>query len=121
MESNINSKEISFRGIPIPEINIKPTYQVANSEQVLDKISKMTTEQRRNVTVSGIHYEHKNIADVKLSTGDIVPVEAAIALAENEMLTGYSSGSTMHGGRFLRTKPSPDDDKGKSIHDLPQF
>ena len=116
-----NKSEMSFRGIPIPEVNVKPTYQLADSRQVLDKISNMTNEQRKDITISGIHYENKNIADVKLSTGDIIPVETAIALAENKMLTGYSSGSTMHGGRILRTKPSPDADKGKSIHDLPQF
>lgn len=115
------NKEISFRGIPVPEIAPKQNYQVADSKQVIDKISKMSKDQLKNVTVSGIHYNNKNISDVKLSTGEIVPIETAIALAENQMLSGYSAGSTMHGGRFLRTKPSPDNDGNKSIHDLPQF
>ena len=118
MEEN---REISFRGIPVPEVVAKQNYQVTDGKQVIDKISKMSKEQLKNVTVSGIHYDNKSISDVKLSTGEVISLETAIALAENKLLSGYSAGSTMHGGRFLRTKPSPDNDGGKSIHDLPQF
>lgn len=121
MEANTN-RELSFRGVPVPEITMKPNYQIADGKQVIDKISKMSKDQLKNVTVSGIHYDNKNISDVKLSTGEIVSIETAIALAENSLLQGYSAGSTMHGGRFLRTKPGPKDEgNNKSIHDLPQF
>ena len=115
------NKEISFRGMPVPEVTPKQSYQVVDGKQVIDKISKMSKEQLKNVTVSGIHYDNKNISDVKLSTGEIISLETAIALEENQMLSGYSAGSTMHGGRFLRTKPSPANVGVKSIHDLPQF
>ena len=116
---NTNSKAMSFRGMPIPEINIKPNYQIADSKQVIDKISKMDSNQQKNITLSAVHYNDRDVSDVKLSTGDIVPVETAIALAENSMLAGYVTGTTRHGGKTL--KASPGKDSGKSIHTLPKF
>lgn len=117
----MNQNEVSFRGIPVPEVIKRVPYQVSDSQQVIDKISQMKAEDRGTVTLSGIHYDDRGISDVKLSTGDIVPIETAIALAENYMLKGYSTGKTMQGGRTLRSKPSADDKDYNYLHDLPQF
>lgn len=113
-----NKQEISFRGNPIPEVYPKQTFQVADSKEVINKVSSMG---RTNpVSIEAIHYGDWGISDVKLTTGDIVPIETAIALAENKLLKGYSTGRTMKGGRTLRSKPSTEDDH-LGIHELPQF
>ena len=85
------NQDTSFRGMPIPEVQPENNYQVADSKKVIDKIMSMSPEERKNVTLDSIHYQDKEISIVKLSTGDVVPVEAAIALAENKMLNGFRS------------------------------
>lgn len=122
MENNEN-REVSFRGKPIPEVTPKSNFQVADSKQVIDKISKMDRGQQKSVTIDAIHYGDRGISEVKLTTGDIVPIETAIALAENRMLNGYSTGATPYGGRTLRTKPDTSKNRNEwnSIHSLPKF
>ena len=115
----MNEQTVSFRGINIPEINFKPNYQVADSKQVLDKISKMDASQQKSITLSAVHYSDRDISDVKLSTGDIVPVETAIALADNSMLAGYVTGTTRYGAKTL--KASPGKNSGTRIRELPKF
>lgn len=115
----MEEKAVSFRGINIPEIEFKPNFQVVDSKQILDKISKMDEKQQKNITLSAVHYVDRDLAAVKLSTGDIVPVEIAIALAENSMLAGYVTGTTRHGGKTL--KASPGKNSGTRIRELPQF
>ena len=113
--------EVSFHGREIPEVVKKEKFQVADSRQVIDKIVSMPKDQRDSVTLNGIHYTpNQGITEVKLSTGDVVPIETAIALAENYMLNGYSTGMTFKGGRTLRAKPDPEGSIN-SIHSLPQF
>lgn len=121
---NISGKidqEVSFRGNPIPEIIAKSNYQVADSRQVIDKIKGMPGDQQKSVTLEGIHYGDHGISDVKLSTGDIVTIETAIALAENHMLRGYTTGATFKGGKVLRSLPDQSNSHVSRIHDLPQF
>ena len=120
MENN-KQQETSFRGMPIPEITKKQTYQVANSQQVIDRIAAMTPEEQKKVTLTGIHYEDKDISEVKLSTGEVVPVEAAIALADNALLYGFRAGRNARGDRTLRAMPNYDGEGKNSIHNLPQF
>ena len=117
-----SNEHISFRGNPIPEIFPKDNFQVADSSQVIQKINNMSDSERKSVTIDSVHFD-RGLSDVKLSTGDIVPVETAIALAENNMLAGYSTGSTMRGGRILRSKPSTNraNQEAKGIYDLPRF
>ena len=122
MESmNQNNQEVSFRGIPIPQVTKKQDYQVANSQQVIDKITSMSPADQKKVTIDSIHYQDKGISAVKLSTGDIVPVETAIALAENALLNGYRAGRNARGDRTLRAVPNYDGEGKNSIHQLPQF
>lgn len=123
-ENNIKleeKEEISFRGKPIPEVIPKNNYQVSDSKQVIEKIKNMSREEQKNVTLEGIHYGDWGISDVKLSTGDIVPIETAIALAENHMLSGYTTGATFKGGRTLRSLPDQSNSHVLRIHDLKQF
>ena len=115
------TKETSFRGMPIPEVTKKEGYKVANSQQVIDKVVAMTPDDQKKVTIEGIHYEDKAITAVKLSTGDVVAVEAAIALAENGLLYGYRAGRNAKGDRTLRAMPNYGGEGKNSIHDLPQF
>ena len=51
---------LSFRGIAIPEVISKPSYQLADSKQVIDKVSKMTKEQKAELRIDAVHYDdHK--------------------------------------------------------------
>lgn len=81
----------------------------------------MDDHQRKGVSLEAVHYGDRGISEVKLTTGDIVPIETAIALAENHMLAGYSTGKTVRGGRVLRSKPDPKNMGYVSIHKLPEF
>lgn len=116
-----NTKETSFRGKEIPEVNVKQDYQIADSKQVIDKIAKMTKEQRNDLKIDSVHYADHRLSEVKLSTGDIIPVEIAIALTENSLLKGYTTGNTFYGGKTLRAKPSTSSEAKTRIRDLPQF
>lgn len=113
--------KVSFRGEPIPEVVPKSNFTESDSNEVINKITSMNDEQRRQVTIESAHFNDHRLADVKLSTGDIIPVETAIALAENNMLNGYSTGATMRGGRTLRSKPDPKNNEVRGIYQLPRF
>ena len=116
-----STNEVSFRGMPIPQVNKKQDYQVANSQQVIDKIVAMNPAEQKNVTIQGIHYQDKDITAVKLSTGDIISVEAAIALADNALLAGFRAGRNARGDRTLRCLPNYGGEGKNSIHNLPKF
>lgn len=111
---------ISFRGQPIPDVKPKANFKYADSQQVIDKIKGMSPNELKNVTIDSVHFDDKGLDAVKLTTNDIVPVETAIALAKSNMLSGYSTGATMRGGRTLRAKPDPDN-KILGVHELPTF
>ena len=115
------TQETSFRGIPIPEIEKKHDYKVADSQKVIDKIMAMSPEEQKTVTLESLHYEDKEITEVKLSTGDIIPVEAAIALAESKLLNGFRAGRNASGDRTLRATPNYAGKEKNSIHKLPVF
>lgn len=118
MEMNQNQgQEISFRGYEIPTVIAHQHFEVANDQDVINKVKSMTLEEQRNVTVEAVHFDGWRLSLLKLSTGDIVSLETAIALAQNNMLDGFSTGATMNGGRTLRTKPSAD----IKIYELPRF
>lgn len=119
METRAN--EMSFRGIPIPQVTKKQTYQVADSQKVIDKITSMNPSEQKNITIESIHYQDDEISQVKLSTGDIVEVEAAIALADNALLKGYRAGRNARGDRTLRALPNYNGEGRNSIHNLPRF
>ena len=122
MENTIVNAETSFRGIPIPELVKKQSYQLSDTRQVFDKILAMDTTKQKEVTIDSVHYDGNELCDVKLSTGDIVPVEAAIALADNAMLYGYRAGRNAKGDKTLKSIPSYGSKMGHhSIHQLPQF
>ena len=118
---NKSMQNTSFRGKAIPEVTSKKDYQLANDKQVIDKISNMSKEQRNNIKIDAVHYDNYRVSEVKLSTGDIVPVETAIALTENSMLKGYTTGNTAYGGKTLRAKPKTSSDAAERIRDLPKF
>lgn len=113
---------VSFRGEPIPEISKKENFKVADSQSVINKI---VSSNDRNVSIEAVNFSDGafRIANVKLTTGDIVPIETAIALAQNRFLKGYTTGKTMRGGRTLRSVPSTDENNTQSIglYDLPRF
>ena len=115
-QMNESQQEQSFRGYQIPQITDQTGFQVSDSRQVIEKIKNMPPEEQQEVTIEAVHFEGWRVSHVKLTTGDIVPVETAIALAKNKMLNSYTTGATMHGKRTLRSKPSAD---GKGIYELP--
>ena len=117
---NMN-QEVSFRGEPIPQVIKKQDYQLANSQQVIDKIVAMSPNEQKTVTIQSIHYQDKDITAVKLSTGDIISVEAAIALADNALLSGFRAGRNARGDRTLRCLPNYNGEGKNSIHYLPRF
>ena len=121
MEQNVNTQETSFRGMPIPEVMKKQNYQVADSQKVIDKIVAMPPEEQKKVTLESIHYQDKDITAVKLSTGDVISIEAAIALAENALLSGFRAGRNARGDKTLRAMPNYGGTGKNSIHNLPQF
>lgn len=114
--------KVSFRGEPIPEIVKRNNFQVADSESVINKI---VSDNNREVTIEAVNFadDSYKLANVKLTTGDVVPVETAIALAQHNYLKGYTTGSTMRGGKTLRSVPSTDDNNtdAKRIYALPRF
>lgn len=112
---------VSFRGQPIPEVFPKVSFQVADSQMVIDKIVSMTEEERRNVTIDAVHFDRNRLTNVRLTTGDIIPVETAIGLAQSGLLYGYSTGSTTRGGKTLRSKPDPRNKNSVGIYQLPRF
>lgn len=114
-------QDVSFRGEPIPQITKKEDYRIANSQQVIDKIISMSPNEQKKVTIQGIHYEDKDITAVKLSTGDVISVEAAIALADNALLSGFRAGRNARGDRTLRALPNYNGEGKNSIHNLPKF
>lgn len=122
MENNVQqNQETSFRGMPIPSVTKKQDYQLADSQRVIDKIMAMSPEEQKKVTLLGIHYQDKDISAVKLSTGDVISIEAAIALAENALLSGFRAGRNARGDKTLRAMPNYDGKGKNSIHNLPQF
>ena len=124
MMENMSGKvdrEVSFRGNPIPEINPKSNYQITDSDKIVSKIKGMSRDQQKSVTLEGVHYGDWGISEVKLSTGDVVTIETAIALAENHMLNGYTTGATFKGGKVLRSMPTQADSTISRVHDLPTF
>ena len=122
MENNVQqNQETSFRGMPIPSVIKKQDYQLADSQRVIDKIMAMSPEEQKKVTLLGIHYQDKDISAVKLSTGDIISIEAAIALAENALLSGFRAGRNARGDKTLRAMPNYDGKGKNSIHNLPRF
>ena len=116
-------EHVSFRGEPIPDVIPKMTIHPTNSKIIIDKILAMGMDDRQKVTIEAAHFERSRLAYVKLSTGDIISLETAIALAENRLLHGYSTGATMRGGRTLRSKPSTDrvNQEARGIYQLPRF
>lgn len=114
-------EEKSFRGEPIPEIIPKTEFSVIDSKDIVNKISNMSLEEQKSLTLDGVHYDNRGISDVKLTNGDVISIETAIALAENHMLNGYTTGATFHGGRILRSLPDQSNSHVSRIHDLKQF
>ena len=115
------NQETSFRGLAIPEVYKKEPYKVADSQTIINKIVAMSPDEQKMLTLCGVHYEDKDITEVKLSTGDIIPVEAAIALAANDLLTGFRAGRNARGDRTLRASPNYYGTGKNSIHNLPEF
>jgi hypothetical protein len=115
------SDDVSFLGNRIPEVIKHDKFKVADGNTVISKILNMPEEQRSQVTIKSANFDNWTLKHVELSTGDIVPVEVAIALAKNHMLMGYSTGKTVRGGMTLRSKPDPKNSKYKGIYDLPRF
>lgn len=116
------NNKVSFRGEPIPEIVKRENFEIANSEAVINKI---VSNNDRDVTIEAVNFtdDAYRLANVKLTTGDIVPIETAIALAQHNYLKGYTTGSTMRGGKTLRSVPSTDDNNpdAKRLYALPRF
>ena len=114
--------EKSFRGQDIPEITKRMSFEIADSNEVIRKVEDLRSR-NQDVTINAANFEQGRLANVKLSTNDIVPVETAIALAQNNMLKGYTTGKTMRGGRVLRSVPSTDENNTEStgIYNLPRF
>lgn len=114
--------KVSFRGEPIPEVIKREDFKVADSQSVIDKI---VSSNNRDVTIEAVNFSGGSyrLANVKLTTGDIVPIETAIALAQNNFLKGYTTGSTMRGGKTLRSVPSTDkkNTEATGLYDLPRF
>ena len=121
METNNAKQETSFRGQPIPEVYKKQPYVVADSQMIINKVISMKPEDQKMLTLSGVHYEGKDITEVKLSTGDVISVEAAIALASEDLLTGFRAGRNARGDRTLRATPNYYGTGKNSIHNLPEF
>jgi hypothetical protein len=116
------SKDSSFRGYEIPEVVKEKKFIVSDGDRVIKKILDMTKNDREAVTIDSVHFENGRVSEVKLTIGDIVTIETAIALAENNLLYGYSTGATMNKGKTLRSKPTyKPDGKGKGLYELPRF
>lgn len=117
----MENQQTSFRGNAIPEIKVDKGYKLSDDKQVIEKFTKMSEEQRNAVSIDAVHYADSAIAEVKLSTGDVIPVETAIALTDNHLISGYSTGNTYYGKKTLRSKPSTSKEAKTRIRDLPRF
>ena len=112
---------IKFTDFCSKQVQKKQPYQVVDSQTAINKVLAMSPDEQKMLTLSGVHYEDKDITEVKLSTGDIISVEAAIALAGEDLLTGFRAGRNARGDRTLRASPNYYGTGKNSIHNLPEF
>lgn len=110
----------SFRGqeIPVlPDIIFKKHSKVLNIDEAVQMFLDMPNEELDNITIEAVHYDDsKQLDTVMLSNGSVITVETAIAFAENDMIKGYTTGATRHGGKTLRTVR-----QGVSLKTLKEF
>lgn len=113
-----NNKRVSFRGDEIPVIRTDPPVDIVDAQLITSKLNSMDVDERNHLRVEAVRYDGEGVDLFKLNTGDVITVETAIALAEEDMLPGYTTGATVNRGRTLRSIPS---NEHGGIHDLPLF
>ena len=95
---------------------IKHDVTVKDSDEMVDELMSMSADERQNFTIDSVRFDDTNQLDlVKYNNGDVSTVETAIALAENEMICGFTTGMTRKGGRTLRSKPNKEGISLKTI------
>jgi len=110
---------VSFRGNPIPVINIKREVDVKEPEEIVEMYSNLSSAEKDGFTINAVHLDERNQLDtVMYSNGAISTVETAIAFAEKDLLRGFTTGTTRNGGRTLRAKPNSE---GISLKTLKTF
>lgn len=118
MSQTVAAKETrSFRGQPIPQLIKRQTFEITEGESIMEIYSYMTDVEKKDLTIDAIRFEDNLPAYCKLSTGEVVTIETAIALAEAGVFTGYTVGTTMNKGRTLKCRPN----KATSVYKLPRF
>lgn len=116
--------EVSFTGKAIPDINLDRTEETSlnltSPEDMTNKILGMSHEEKSELTVDKVHYDRQGrLSAVMLNSGDVISTETAIALAEQNALKGWSTGSNRYHQRTLRTVSSNPDDP--YLHDYATF
>lgn len=75
-------------------------------------------EQKRIV---GVHKLHGNIQQVKLNTGEVIDVEQAIQMAEQNLIGGVNTGATRGDHPHKTLRSNPDGDPNNNLDNLPEF
>ena len=113
------TSNLSFRGQPIPTISIRKNVDIKEPEEIVEMYYNLSSDEQKGFTINAVHLdEHNQLDTVMYSNGAISTVETAIALAENDMLDGFTTGTTRKGGRTLRSKPNS---KGISLKTIKTF
>lgn len=120
MTENKTNVSYSFRGqeIPaLPDIIFRKHSKVLDTDEAIQMFVDMSNEELDTITIEAVHYDDsKQLDTVMLSNGSVITVETAIAFAENDMINGYTTGATRHGGKTLRTVK-----QGVSLKTLKEF
>lgn len=127
IENEFTSKhdsEVSFTGKVIPDIDLGRTEETSMSmtspEDMTNKILGMSHEEKSDLTVDKVHYDRQGrLSAVMLNSGDVISTETAIALAEQNALKGWSTGTNRYHQRTLRTTSSNPEDP--YLHDYETF
>lgn len=114
-----NGRIESFMGRAIPDIDLngmmEESIKCVEPQAIAEKIRNMPAEERGNLTIDKIHYNTwGNISAVMLTSGDVISMETAIALADQNAIKGYCAGSNREHQRTLRSNPG---DEEVHLHD----
>lgn len=117
------SRTESFMGNEIPQIDLngmmEESIKCTDPQAMADKIKNMAPEERNQLTIDKIHYNNwGRISAVMLTSGDVISTETAIALADQNAISGYCAGSNRQHQRTLRSNPGDDE---RHLHDHQVF
>jgi len=72
-------------------------------------------------TIVAVNKHHGNIQQVKFDTGEVVTVEQAIQMAEQDLINNVNTGGTRGDHPHKTLRSNPDGDPNNNLDNLPTF